>query len=51
MGSRCISVWTVAVLVSRTSLSKKMHLKIARLVDVIAVGLGSLTHCLATLAY
>jgi hypothetical protein len=26
-----------------------MHLKIARLVDVIAVGLGSLTHCLATL--
>jgi len=28
-----------------------MHLKIARLVDVIAVGLGSLTHCLATPVY
>jgi hypothetical protein len=43
MDCGCVGVKNIA--------EQKMHLKIAKLVDVIAVGLGSLTHCLATLVY
>jgi hypothetical protein len=51
MGSNYTNAWTVAQWDARTLPSRKMHLKTARLVDVIAVGLGSLNHCLATLVY